>query len=445
MSKYILFSPVGGTDPIANERDGSMLHICRKYKPECVMLYLSREMSERHHRDNRYCDSLHRLAEREGFSPEVLIEERPELSEVQVYDFFFQEFRPLLLALHSRFPNHRLILNVASGTPAMKSALYLLAAFLPFPVLPIQTATPVKAQNPRLEPHMDYDVDLYWECNLDNEEHVDRCQEVRYENLNAQLQKETISAHLCSYDYAAALAVAAPIRSLLSPRAFALLEAAKIRLELNWRSIKSEIKAELSLLGSNQGRIHISEYLLWLQMKQRRGDLSDFLRGLTPGLFELMKLAVEEKAGYTLSAYCDNYGRFCRDRMTKDQTGRELLGMLESSGKNLDRTFLISGHYATVLEQKCFGEAWTAPLLQLRQVEERLRNVTAHTITRVDEKWLRDKGVVSSQEIVKLIKAAVQALNQDSGTNTATKLTIDWGAYDIMNQKIEDALAETVG
>ena len=37
----------------------------------------------------------------------------------------------------------------------------------------------VKAQNPRLEPRMEYDVDLYWECNLDNEDYIDRCREAR--------------------------------------------------------------------------------------------------------------------------------------------------------------------------------------------------------------------------------------------------------------------------
>lgn len=417
-----------------------MLHICRKYKPDCVMLYLSKEMVERHHRDDRYCDSLHRLAVHEGFSPEILVEERPELSEVQVYDFFFQEFRPLLLSLHSRFPEHQLILNIASGTPAMKSALYLLAAFLPFPVLPVQTATPVKAQNPRLEPHMEYDVDLYWECNLDNEDYIDRCREGRYENLNAQLQKENISAHLRAYDYAAALAVAEPIRMLLSSGAVALLEAAKARVELNWRSIKPEVKAELGLLGSNQRRIELAEYLLWLQMKQRRGDLADFLRGLTPGLFELLKLAAEEKAGYPLSSYCDSRGRFCRIWLTKDVQGQKLLTLLEPPGRSLDGTFLISGHYAAILDKKCSAYAWTAPLLQLREIEEKVRNTAAHTITRVDEKWLKDRGVVSSQEIVKLLKAAVQALNQDSGGNVSARLPVDWGAYDVMNRKIEAAL-----
>ena len=42
----ILFSPIGGSDPIRNFRDGSMLHICRYYKPDKVILYMSREMLE---------------------------------------------------------------------------------------------------------------------------------------------------------------------------------------------------------------------------------------------------------------------------------------------------------------------------------------------------------------------------------------------------------------
>ena len=43
MNKVILFSPVGGTDPISetNLQDGSLLHICRFYHPDKVILYMS--------------------------------------------------------------------------------------------------------------------------------------------------------------------------------------------------------------------------------------------------------------------------------------------------------------------------------------------------------------------------------------------------------------------
>ena len=44
--KKILFSPIGGTDPIANERDGSLLHMCRIYRPDKVFLFLSKEITD---------------------------------------------------------------------------------------------------------------------------------------------------------------------------------------------------------------------------------------------------------------------------------------------------------------------------------------------------------------------------------------------------------------
>lgn len=46
MGKRILFSPVGGTDPIKYLHDGSMLHICRHYRPDEVVLYMSKEIME---------------------------------------------------------------------------------------------------------------------------------------------------------------------------------------------------------------------------------------------------------------------------------------------------------------------------------------------------------------------------------------------------------------
>ena len=56
MNQTILFSPVGGTDPISatNCRDGSLLHICRVRKPNKVILYMSQEVLENQKKDNRY-------------------------------------------------------------------------------------------------------------------------------------------------------------------------------------------------------------------------------------------------------------------------------------------------------------------------------------------------------------------------------------------------------
>lgn len=46
MNRKILFTPVGGTDPISSTNcyDGAILHICRHYKPDKVIMYMSKEM-----------------------------------------------------------------------------------------------------------------------------------------------------------------------------------------------------------------------------------------------------------------------------------------------------------------------------------------------------------------------------------------------------------------
>jgi hypothetical protein len=42
------------------------VHICRKYKPEKVYLYLSQEMLAFHQQDDRYCRCLKWLQEKDG-------------------------------------------------------------------------------------------------------------------------------------------------------------------------------------------------------------------------------------------------------------------------------------------------------------------------------------------------------------------------------------------
>ena len=63
MPKRILFSPIGSTDPIKYFHDGSMLHICRHYKPDIVILYMSKEITQRHRHDNRYVRTIELLGE----------------------------------------------------------------------------------------------------------------------------------------------------------------------------------------------------------------------------------------------------------------------------------------------------------------------------------------------------------------------------------------------
>ena len=170
MSEYVLFSPVGGHDPIANYRDGALLHICRCYQPKAVYLYLSQEMCLRNQQDNRYVDALHRLEQLLDYHIEKIeVVEKPDLVDVQLFDSFYEDFENILDKIKQDYPNTEILVNTSSGTPAMKGALNLIASLSKHKITALQVATPFKKENPKLEPPEEYDLEAAWECNEDNE------------------------------------------------------------------------------------------------------------------------------------------------------------------------------------------------------------------------------------------------------------------------------------
>jgi len=69
--KRILFSPVGSTDPIAHQRDGALLHIIRKYRPDKAYLFFSKEIYGYEQKDNRYSYCLNKLLQEIGEDIEI--------------------------------------------------------------------------------------------------------------------------------------------------------------------------------------------------------------------------------------------------------------------------------------------------------------------------------------------------------------------------------------
>ena len=78
MNNILLFSPVGGTDPMSlnNCRDGSLLHICRVYRPTKVYLYMSKEILDNQEKDNRYLYCLEQLAKLQDRECEYVVIKR---------------------------------------------------------------------------------------------------------------------------------------------------------------------------------------------------------------------------------------------------------------------------------------------------------------------------------------------------------------------------------
>ena len=161
MNRTILFTPVGGTDPISstNGHDGSMLHICRQYKPDEVVLYMSKEMLDFQEQDNRYLYCLQQLAKLQNRHMDYKIIERRELTKVHEFDYFYNDFRTIIMDIYKNMDEtDRLLLNISSGTPAMKSGLLVLQTIGEYPATLVQVTTPEQAINEHV--HKDYDVKL---------------------------------------------------------------------------------------------------------------------------------------------------------------------------------------------------------------------------------------------------------------------------------------------
>ena len=430
-----MFSPVGGTDPISNERDGAILHICRRYRPACVELYLSREMLALQEKDDRYRQAVLRLAEEAGFPVQLRSVERPELVNVHLFDCFYQEFERLLHALHRDYPKHQVLVNLSSGTPAMKSALSVLATLIDFPILAIQVASPKRGHNGRREALSEFDLELYWACDLDRDpaQYEDRCQVMRSENLRAKLQRQAVEAHLDAYDYHAAWVVAQQMGDLLPDGARALLTAAELRAHQQWRSIQpSELREKLIPKGAGDEQRNIFEYLLWLQNRQQQGELADFLRGLTPSLYHLCLYAVEHHGSFPLRSYSSG-DWLDPASLKRDPAGTKVYDILAQAARQpLRPGFLSSELCCRILEGLIPAHPCVAPLTALREVEIRIRNIAAHTIVPITQSLFRQRCGRTPEDIMHLLRQAAQAVLGNDG--------LLWDSYEMMNRHIKAAL-----
>lgn len=436
MGKKILFSPIGGTDPIKYFRDGSMLHICRHYKPDVVHMYMSHEMLEYHKKDNRYVDALERLGVYLNHSFEVHLIERDALVEVQQYDVFYQIFREELAKIESRMEDgDELLLNMSSGTPAMKSALFVLATFAEYRFKPIQVSTPKKGMNEEHEERKEYDNEANWELNEDNSgDAPNRCMEVKSLNLMRMIQVENIKKHVMAYDYVAALAIANEIKEHISEEAFTWLQIMEARVKLNHQKISKLTRGgnfDVYPVKTGDKRT-IFEYALVLQMELEKQEYANFIRGITPLVVDLMEGILKNKCGISLEDCCskDKNGimRWSPKKLRQIGLDEVLENAYRNSG-GFKYGPVYSSQIAKLVECRCPEKRVIETVNEMMEVEGNARNIAAHSIVSVTEEWFKERTGKSTREILKLMKELVEM----AGINVKKE---DWRSYDKVNEKI---------
>lgn len=453
MGQLIFFSPIGGTDPIASstEYDGSMLHICRHYKPDKIYLFLSNEMLARQKNDDRYRICIDKLGERLNHEFMVNCIEAEELHEVQDYDEFYKRFKPIIQNIQRDMnEDDRLIVNVASGTPAMKSTLLMLAVMSEGNIIPVQVVTPERTINfhPGKDDDM-YDVDYYWEHDRDNEESAEnRCKQVDCPSLTAILKKNILMRQVRSYNYAAALMLGNEIRNYISDEAYYMLELAVARQQLDLKKvtqISQKFKFDVMPVKES-GKSIIFEYALTLYIKMYRKEYGDFMRAISPLLTDIFEAILKNNCGIDIHRYCTEYRngdfRLTVSKLNRTEEGREILSVLNNCDDfrgDFKDTSLAAGNLKPILVYFLKDDSVKNSVTKMRAIESRIRNMAAHQIVSITDEEIKNltNAALGSPMTIKQIFDEIKKLIVAARVNIKKD---EWMAYDSMNSKIEDLL-----
>lgn len=377
MGKKILFSPVGGTDPISenNYRDGSMLHICRHYKPDKVILYLSKEMAEKHHKYNPY-----------GYCIEKLV-----------------------------------VLKTLGELPCRT----------------IQVVTPTGKLNEHS--HKENDYETLWELDEDNNpDSANRCIEVECPTLAIIKKEEIIKKHIEAYDYSAALQVAKTIKkSAMEKGYYSLIEMAKYRESLDYKkALEMSLKEKAYCFSVKDDKgIKLFEYALNIDVKRRRHEYADFIRSITPLFVDLFELVLKHETGIDINKYCRIEKKKKHSMRVWDLeklNGSDVLKSLNNYYLNGFKEGPIYSEPLVVLLNDFISSSRkeAADLVSdLRSVEGNIRNITAHEMVCVTDDVIKDKTNFSSNAIMKKIEKVFSYTDLDIKDEY-------WNSYDLMNQLI---------
>lgn len=449
----ILFSPIGLTDPISRNHDGAMLHISRRYSPEIIYMYLSEDMQEKQNKDQRYTKVIEYLDKSLGTDTQIVRLDGSKIDSVYKFDLYYEEFEKYLKQIKNDYPDAEILLNTSSGTPAMKSALQVIAALGEGNYKAIQVPAPNKVNH---EPP-EIPVDDMWKENKDNEKgYKDRTEVSTHLQLITKFKKEIIKKHIDQYDYHAAFEVAKDIKNSLSKEALKGIEAAKERLSLNdlayaelFKEAGADIeKFELDEYFKNENKdIKLYEYILSLDVKVKREEYADFVRSISPILRDIFKLYAERKLNINVLKYCDKPNSEPRLKLKKifkyiekgNEEGKEAQIILDALNKEFGKftdSALAASNLTVIIEAFETNKQIIEMIKTLRRLEKNVRNIAAHQVVSINDEKIKEGSSDKEGKNGKTSKQIVQMIQMIAQKAKITKVG-NWNSYKDMNEYIK--------
>ena len=445
MEKRVLFSPVGTHDPIGtivNGRpsEGSMLHIVRHYRPSIVYLYISKELN---YGDDRYKNAINK------FFPDCevynIFSEVDE-NDVNNYDVFMHDFKKYIKEIHEKHKGYEILLNIASGTPQMKSSLILEVISNDIKLIPIQVSTPTKKKN--FEDHFKAeDLD---KIDIEIENSEKRCDKVKVLSFKRSKIQTQIESLINNYEYSAALQIfkedenAADLFNYKLP---IYLQHCIYRMNSQFSEAeKLFLDNGIDILDYSNGdevKREFFEYFYIMKIKQSKGAITDFLLRITPFITRLLYYFLHDKYNLDINKYISKKTNFISyiDRTLIEKHNKALLGFLDNLyGKSKFRTtFLnfntlidIAFFYYKQIDDNNYKGAYGA--FKYFDKIEKERNKAAHTMINIDEDFVKSNLNKSSDDLIKNCETLLRMIFD---------YQVNYFIYDSINKEIINLIQET--
>lgn len=454
----ILFSALGDTDPIRGCYDGACLHIVRHYQPEQVVLFYSADMEKKEKKDQRYTRALKSVA------PKCEIKEIfSKIENVHIYDEFMTVLPDEVRRLHKDFPNAKILLNLSSGTPQIKTVLAILAVEEERWCCGVQVTSPEHGSN-RNNPAVtdEEDVDALLNNNLDNEEETEnRCSEPPIKILHYYGEKNRILSLIEQYAYDGALQLAKQ-SDMIPEETKKLLRHAAHRARLETDKAKDALRSyngyHLFPFHDDEKMESLLEYFFTMQLAERQGDLSSLLLKTIPFLYTFLRqYLIEQKRLSLPSLLAPESKKLSRELMEKKAP--KLLEFLNTKNSypftDSKLSYYLCDQICQYLEEKQLAnnsEQHNAIMVELGKlrgtdIEEdgiksknktnTLRNMTAHEIINVNEKKFRVDIGLSPKEFVNACLQLLRLYCEEKGRKIRNN------PYDDLNEWIRVSLTKT--
>lgn len=430
MSKYVLFSFVGSSDPIRDCHDGPMLHIVRHYRPQKVMLFLSKEMVEREESDKMYSTAI------ESINEEIIVETiKSNIEDVTDYGLLAEEIPSLIEKLAEENKDSEILVNVSSGTLQMIGTINLHITTSNNFYRAIQVLTPEKRSNNSQVVSAKRCVKTDIDNNFDNDSDLEtenRCREISLDSYRKTIINQQLKILVENYNYEAARLLIKENKTKYSDKIKNLIDHCRYRMLLNTEEANKYLPKEYSKNNIEEGNIsRVVEYFNLLEIKQKNKRYSEFIIMLEPLAIEVAKLILKREYKINISKWYvkDNARMVIKEKIFRDnykglydRIAREKVRYFEKGSVVSEFYFLLALIDLVVKDDLKLSDLF----IKIKEVKK-WRNLIAHDLFRVSP-----ENVDFAHEVIKIFKEKIR----ENAPRNSKSLEV----YDSLNKEIVGCL-----